>query len=175
MDTPNIIALIASLGTLGAAIVAWLDYKNKRKSSGDKNHSEQSHHTKIGTSTGNTIVIPGKNSGPISNVFVNKSSEFEKINFTMEDERNEWKIYEVAFLWHEIEPPSASAHFNKMTRKVEETKNMLHQAIDNGTLVASKEIKYANGFTRYVTRKDLVNFCEKFNYKPSFLFPSERK
>ncbi|MDR4469543.1 MAG: toll/interleukin-1 receptor domain-containing protein [Nitrospira sp.] len=105
-------------------------------------------------------------SGTVGNV--------SSINFSKEDQRTEWRIYEVAFLWHDQVPPGVEAHFKQMSRDVEETKVLLHRAVESGTLPMLRQERYQNGVTRWVGREDLVRFALSRGEKPRFLFPDER-
>ena len=172
MDTSDLIALLAATGTVAGAIIAWLAFKKKESNKDEGQHNNQ--HNTFSNITGSTTFLSGDNTGTISNISV-LNQELQKVNFPEEDQRNEWKIYEVAFLWHDYEPPASEAHFNKMTRKVEETKAMLHLAAEEGELLLSREISIENvGLTRFVSRQSLIEFCNKNNYQPAFLFPSAR-
>ena len=95
-------------------------------------------------------------------------------NLSRHNVRNEWMVYEAAFLWHGLEPPGIAAHFQRMPTEVEKTKEFLHQAVNNGTLKA-REHRATDGLTRYVKREDLVNFAKKISERPDFLFPSVQK
>ena len=96
------------------------------------------------------------------------------IDYVASDKRNEWMVYEAAFLWNDLEPPSVEAHGALMNGDVSNTKNMLHAAIEAGELICSKELRSAFGVTRYVSRKDLMQFAETKDEKPGFLFPNQR-
>jgi hypothetical protein len=92
-----------------------------------------------------------------------------------ESARDEWPIYQVAFLWHGFEPPSTRLHFWLMTREVEETKRMLHQAVEARALRAAREVRSRSGLTRFVTRSELRRFCDASGMKPEFLFPEAKQ
>lgn len=105
-----------------------------------------------------------KENQPISVVI-----ELPDADYTKEDLIEEWMIYEAAFLWHGKEPPGIQAHFVQMTRDIERTKAFLHGAIEQGLLKA-KELRYPNGFTRYVTRDALEEFIQVNDIeRPAFL------
>ncbi|MDC6367187.1 MULTISPECIES: hypothetical protein [Flavobacteriaceae] len=168
MDTSDIIALIAAITAVVGVVIAWLEY-SKRKEKSDRSFS-----LKKTSNSGNITAIGGDNSGSITNTVIN-NNDLSKVDYMEEDKRNEWMVYEVAFLWHDYEPPGIEAHFVKMTRKIEETKNMLHQEIGKGELTMSKEYIVPNvGVTRYLTRNALIDYCVRKEYKPKFLFPNER-
>lgn len=93
-----------------------------------------------------------------------------------------WKVYEAAFLWHELEPPSVEAHFALMSEAVAQTKLELHNAIERGELPLVKQetiltpvfalggvATIPQGFTRYVHRKDLLAYAKKHGKVPAFL------
>ena len=80
-------------------------------------------------------------------------------------------IYEVAFLWHGKEPPGIQAHVLQMTRDIEETKNLLHKAVEDGRLAIVRQIQIDQGFTRWVNRDDLVGFAKSIGVRSAFLFP----
>lgn len=81
-------------------------------------------------------------------------------------------IYEVAFLWHGQEPPAIASHVFLMTRKMEETKQKLHDAITAGDLKAAHQVINPDGTgTRWVSKTDLRAFAEKIGQYPEFLFP----
>lgn len=87
------------------------------------------------------------------------------------DARDEWLVYEAAFLWHGFEPPSIADHFRTMTPEVEETKQMLHTAIDEGKLAARTQMQTPSAGSRYVTRSALTAFARTLEQRPRFLFP----
>jgi hypothetical protein len=105
--------------------------------------------------------------------------ESGSIDFVAEDQRTEWKVYEVAFLWHDQSPPGTAAHWFLMSREVEATKAQLHAAIDQGLLPVAKEQRVTDGrlqyVTRFVSREALVRYCQGIGVRPAFLFREERK
>ncbi len=103
-----------------------------------------------------------------------KFKNSQTINFKEEDSRTEWLVYQVAFLWHGFAPPSQKDHWDLMTRDIEDTKNMLHLAIDAGQLPITRQITGHGGFSRFVSRADLIIFATNLGIYPSFLFPSQR-
>jgi len=106
---------------------------------------------------------------PISVVVELKNADFAK-----EDEREEWMVYELAFLWHGKEPPSIQAHFYLMTREIEATKMLLHYAVQAGQL-AAREVVAEGGFTRYITREALEKYIkDQRGERPEFLRREER-
>jgi hypothetical protein len=100
----------------------------------------------------------------------NPPSGTSPINYSKEDDRNEWLVYQAAFLWFDCEPPPIRAHFYQMTRDIEEIKLELHDAIDKGTLNMTRE----TGSGRFVSREELKKFALSRGEKPKFLFPEER-
>ena len=84
--------------------------------------------------------------------------------------RDEWLVYEVAFLWHGHRPPSIEEHWYWMTPDIEQTKQMLHQAINTGKLRAVREYIGPQGGSRHVSRADLKEFAALIGERPSFLF-----
>ena len=96
------------------------------------------------------------------------------LDFSKEDQRNEWMVYEVAFLWHGKEPPGIQAHVLQMTRDIEETKDLLHKAINEGKLAIVRQVQIGQGLTRWVNRDDLINFAKTIGARPAFLFPEVR-
>ena len=161
--TQNPVAFIAAAATLLGSVVALLSYL--RKSKGDRRPPVGGNPTvTTGSVGGNVIVNTG--SGTVGNV--------SSINFAKEDQRTEWRIYEVAFLWHDQVPPGVQAHFKQMSRDVEETKVLLHRAVESGNLPILRQECYQNGVTRWVGREDLVRFALSRGEKPRFLFPDER-
>ena len=107
---------------------------------------------------------------PISVVVELKNADFAK-----EDEREEWMVYELAFLWHSKEPPGINAHFYLMTREIEATKKLLHYAVQAGQLTA-REVVAEGGFTRYVTREALEEYIKKQgDERPEFLKRDRRE
>ncbi len=158
-DTFNseLLTAIAAIATILGAIAAWVGLKKrgKKKTNGGKNTS-----VKTGNIQGHVTIVTGD-----QNTIQQSAYNPEK-----ESKRTEWKIYEAAFLWHGIEPPGVHAHFEKMTREIEETKEMLHEAVNNGQLKIVREDVFQNGITRYVSREDLKKFAKSINQKPHFLF-----
>lgn len=89
-------------------------------------------------------------------------------------EKLEYMIYEVAFLWHNEEPPGIEAHRFLMSRKVEETKEMLHAAVNEGELPVTRQVLYPDGTgTRWISKADLQVFAKKLGQRPGFLFDQE--
>ena len=84
-------------------------------------------------------------------------------------DEKEWMLYQVAFLWHGVTPPSIKAHFSKMTPEIKETKDMLHEAINAGQLKVIREIQTTNGLTRWVTKSELKRYARLINQSPKFL------
>lgn len=105
---------------------------------------------------------------------VSPGIELPPIDYHKEDKRDEWPIYQVAFLWHGYEPPVIKRHWDEMNRDIQDRKNMLHAAVDRDELSPSREKRYPNGVTRYVSREELRRFCEARDERPPFLFPEER-
>ncbi len=106
---------------------------------------------------------------------VNTGADRRVVNFDEEDTRDEWLIYQVAFLWHGLNPPLQHAHWDLMTREIEDTKRMLHNAVDDGMLSVSRETRTTDGgITRYVTRDELKKFADSIGQKPAFLFKETR-
>lgn len=159
----NPIAFISAIATALATVVAWLVYlRNRSKEIGASEGGSPT--VKTGNVSGNVIVQTG--SGTIGDV--------SSVNYAIEDSRAEWRVYEVAFLWHDREPPGVAGHFEAMTRDIEETKALLHNAIQDGRLPMIREERSSTGFTRWVSRDDLVAFAESLGEKPKFLFHDER-
>lgn len=100
--------------------------------------------------------------------------QLTKEDYLNEDLINEWMIYEVAFLWHGFEPPTAAVHVYLMTRPVERTKRMLHDAVDQKRIAVTREDKFPDGVTRYLSRDELLKFTLVLNLKPAFLYPEVR-
>lgn len=161
--TDNPVAFIAAAATLISAVVALLAYLSKPRND------------RVGSVGGNPAVTTGAVGG---NVIVNTGSgnvgNVTSINYAKEDQKNEWRVYEVAFLWHDEVPPGVAGHFEKMSRDVEETKILLHRAIEDERLPVLREEQYSNGITRWVSREELKKFALSEEVKPKFLFPNER-
>ncbi|GAB5480219.1 MAG: hypothetical protein Marn2KO_36860 [Marinobacter nauticus] len=87
------------------------------------------------------------------------------------DDRAEFYVYEVAFLWHDQEPPPVSVHTLVMSREVQETKQMLHSCIEAGKLSALEEVKVQGGVSRSISRQELTRFAQAVSMRPRFLFP----
>ncbi len=94
-------------------------------------------------------------------------------DLALEDSRDEWPIYQVAFLWHGKEPPTIQEHWQAMNPLVWSTKELLHEAVENGELVVSREYWASGGVTRFVSRDKLRHYAESIGEKPKFLFPEE--
>ena len=100
-------------------------------------------------------------------------------NWTDEFARNEWAIYEAAFLWHGFVPPPMSVHEQVMPEPVRQTKAMLHDAVNSGALTPSIDggIRMRNVMvhgTRYVSRPELRRFAISIEQRPRFLFPEDK-
>ena len=161
----NPIAFISMVIAALGVIAAWVALYQKKKSKSEvKIGSETTVRTR---NVGRDVIVQ---TGGVGN-----TEELANSNLAEEDKRDEWKIYEVAFLWHGKEPPGTVSHFVKMTREIENTKEKLHDAVNKGQLTISREIKYSDGsLTRYATRKDLRSFAESIDQYPAFLFPEKR-
>lgn len=126
-------------------------------------------------SGGNAVVRARDISGQVViNTGSGQIAGVNQVNYGTEDTRNEWMVYEAAFLWHDLEPPGVEAHVQRMTRNIEETKGMLHDAIVSGTLRANREVRGPGGVTRWVTREALKAYAESIGTRPRFLFPDQR-
>lgn len=97
-------------------------------------------------------------------------------DWAQEYDRNDWAIYEAAFLWHGFVPPPSSLHDQVMPELVQQTKQMLHDAananeltpaVDEGMRMRNVMV---NG-TRHVTRPELRRFATSIGQRPRFLFP----
>lgn len=89
-------------------------------------------------------------------------------------EKLEFMVYEAAFLWHDQEPPAIESHHFLMTRKIQETKEMLHAAINQGELTVTRQVLFNNGgVTRWLSKEALKKYAEKLGQRPSFLFGNE--
>lgn len=95
-------------------------------------------------------------------------------DFKKHDSRDEWPIYQIAFLWHGFEPPPVTRHWQQMNSDIEATKDMLHSAVEAGNLTTNRVKQRTGGLTRYISREELTRFCEERAEKPPFLFPNER-
>ncbi len=71
-----------------------------------------------------------------------------------------WKVYEVAFLWHGQQPPPVQDHFNQMSPDIAQRKEALHNAINQGLLKTCNQIINQNGGTRWVSKKALMDYCK---------------
>lgn len=96
------------------------------------------------------------------------------VRYEEHDAKNQWMVYEVAFLWCGFEPPSPVHHFTLMTPRVEQAKARLHREITAGRLRAAKEVVDGRGLTRWLDRDVLCAFAERLGERPAFLFPTER-
>lgn len=99
-------------------------------------------------------------------------------NWAEEHSRNEWAIYEAAFLWHGYAPPPMALHQQVMPDPVRQTKRMLHDAANAGALSPAVDdgLKVRNVMvhgTRYVSRIELRRFAESIGQRPRFLFPED--
>lgn len=155
----NPIASIAGIATIIGAIVAVLAYFRRDdglRVGGDSRFRARD-------ISGSSVTI---NTGAIDS--------FNQVDYSKEDQRSEWKVYEVAFLWHDLEPPGTGAHFQQMSREVEATKEILHNAANQGVLPIAREVRFPQGMTRWVSRDDLIHFAQARGERPKFLFPDER-
>lgn len=161
MSIGEAVTFIAGIATIVGVVIAALGYMRSRKQSDARVGGDSSF--KARDITGSHVVI---NTGSVD--------YSKKIDYVKEDQRNEWKIYEVAFLWNEMEPPGTPAHFQEMSREIEAIKEQLHAAVDRGELKVSREIRGAGGLTRWVKRDALVAFALARGERPKFLFPEAR-
>lgn len=81
----------------------------------------------------------------------------------------EYMVYELAFLWHDVEPPSIQDHWNLMTPHIEFTKQLLHNAIESGKLKVTRELLFKDGVTRFVSKAELKRFAHEIGDVPNFL------
>jgi hypothetical protein len=161
---PN--AFWSALGTAVAAAVAVLAYLQTRKPKNGPSASPPAGNATVHARdiTGQVVINTG--AGNVTGV--------TQVNYTTEDKRQEWMVYEAAFLWHGLAPPGIEAHFQRMTRDIEETKTMLHGAINAGTLRAAREAHAEGSIARWVTRTDLRAYALSIGARPLFLFPEDR-
>lgn len=99
-------------------------------------------------------------------------------NWAEEYSRDEWAIYEAAFLWHGYAPPPISLHQQVMPDPVQRTKRMLHDAANSNALspAADSGLRLRNVMvhgTRYVSRVELRRFATSIGQRPRFLFPED--
>ncbi|GAB5512266.1 MAG: hypothetical protein Rhims3KO_36670 [Hyphomicrobiales bacterium] len=94
-------------------------------------------------------------------------------DWSEQDSRNVWAVFEVAFLWHGFQPSSLPSHRKAMSKEVEQTKYMLHNAIDAEELFAVREVQTLAGATRYLQREELRRFANTIGQRPRFLFPED--
>ncbi len=92
--------------------------------------------------------------------------------------RNEWAIYEAAFLWHDFAPPPVAVHERVMTEPMRQTKQMLHDAANANTLASTVGfgVTMRNAMvygTRRVSRPELRRFATSIGQRPRFLFPED--
>lgn len=89
--------------------------------------------------------------------------------------KDEFFVYEIAFLWYGKRPPQVQAHESAMTPEIERMKSLLHKAIDLGRLSAVHFQAQAGGYARRVQRDDLQRFAQEIGIFPSFLFPDRER
>lgn len=94
-------------------------------------------------------------------------------DWSRHDAQDIWPVFEAAFLWHAFRPPSMSVHRQVMTAEIQQTKQMLHGAINAGKLVAAREVWALTQATRYLGRGELRRFAEAIGERPRFLFPED--
>lgn len=111
-------------------------------------------------------------------------------DFEAESKRDTWMVYEAAFLWHGLKPPTIDEHEALMSPQVAQTKLELHAAIDRGelqkageysapilqtTLGTPMQTMYYMGYTRFVHRKNLLEYA-RLRHKtiPRFLMKYEK-
>lgn len=92
--------------------------------------------------------------------------------------RNEWAIYEAAFLWHGFVPPPMALHEHVMPEPVQRTKLMLHDAVNSNALTPAVDggVRVRNVMvygTRHVARPELRRFATSIGQRPRFLFPED--
>lgn len=93
--------------------------------------------------------------------------------------RNEWAIYEAAFLWHGYAPPPITLHERVMPEPVRRTKLMLHDAANSNALTPAVDdgVRVRNVMvygTRHVSRFELRRFATSIGQRPRFLFPEDQ-
>ena len=117
------------------------------------------------------------NSSPI-HLSSSSLGKLKKISFKKEDLKNEWLVYEISFLWHNLEPPSIATHWEYLNndRDLYNFKKTLHDLIDQNNLKACREIKDINEVViqRYISRETLIDYAKSINEKPKFLFKEIR-
>lgn len=82
---------------------------------------------------------------------------------------DEYMVYELAFLWHDKQPPSIEDHWNLMTPHIMFTKDFLHKAIETGRLKVTRELLFKDGVTRFVSKAELKRFAHEIGDVPNFL------
>lgn len=88
---------------------------------------------------------------------------------TLDKKQEEWMIYQVAFLWHGVSPPSIQEHFSQMTPEIKKTKGMLHEAVNTGQLKTCKEYQSPVGVIRWVDKTELQKYAKLIGESPKFL------
>lgn len=94
--------------------------------------------------------------------------------FAEASDKDQFLVYEVAFLWYGIVPPPAQAHESAMTPEVAKLKQLLHTAIDLEKLSAETARSAGGGYSRIVQREELQRFAEEIGSFPKFLFPDRK-
>lgn len=146
------------------AIGFWTVYLEEKQKQAFKNQTQYT------TSTEKVPFKERKRTEPLSVII-----ELPNADYAKEAQKDEWMIYELAFLWFGKEPPSIAAHFYQMTREMEALKTKLHVYVEQG-LLKSKTISLAGGITRFISRQDLLEFLNTHNQEmPEFLKKDIRK
>lgn len=128
---------------------------------------------RLSTATKNLIsknlLTPNKSTVNDQNILIPLTITLQDADFRKQAIRDEWMIYELAFLWHGKEPPTIQQHFLLMTKEIEATKIELHRLVDQGHLRA-KEYRNPLGVTRFITRDNLEECINKQELeRPEFL------
>ncbi|MBO6524539.1 MAG: toll/interleukin-1 receptor domain-containing protein [Balneolaceae bacterium] len=84
-------------------------------------------------------------------------------------DKEEFMVYELAFLWHGKEPPSIPEHWGLLTPHILFTKDFLHKSIESGKLKITKEIRFPDGVTKFVSKEELRRFAKEIGETPAFL------
>lgn len=100
--------------------------------------------------------------------------ELAGMNLMSHAKRNEFMVYEAAFLWYGYEPPSVELHWRLMPANVASLKEWIHDRINSGSYSASRAMQVGDGAqtwvgARWVSRETLRAMASERYEAPEFL------
>lgn len=98
-------------------------------------------------------------------------NDLDKPDYEEQDWKDEWPIYQLAYLWYDRQYPRRTEWKKKMPIQVEDKWDELRLAVNKGDLSPSG---IRNGRV-YISRDEIRRYAYEQGENPPFLFPEERE